>query len=299
MKSVDLELDHRGWSTSLPLLLFLSSVSSAAEPPVPVHRLPYSCNRHGFPIVMQNGILGCFKDGSTGLWLDDATNQTHALPAGDWTSGEVLYRIGQTSGLWDLQSQSWAEPARRIVGTVDADMVFASAENILWADEKKVYRLNVLSGEVLSKSAKALQGTHPIAYGADVAWVQWGDEMGIHVWSPSKNSKIWMPSPHPTSLITHDDALVWVSQGQILSWVHGEVKVVISNAGIQEVFSTQSRLCWTRWNQDLDIFCTGGFHLQRAGHQSNPMWKGDSLYFTEGDRLWVYKPNLEQSQSME
>ena len=62
-----------------------------------------------------------------------------------------------------------------------------------------------------------------------------------------------------------------------------------TEVNVKEVFTTERGLCWTKWMHDMDIFCEGDFHLERKGHQGQPVWRGDTLYFTESDTLWVYK----------
>ena len=74
--------------------------------------------------------------------------------------------------------------------------------------------------------------------------------------------------------------MVWSADSEISERTERNVK---------EVFSTERGLCWTEWVNDRDIFCEGRFHLEREGHQGHPVWRGDALYFTESDTLWVYK----------
>ena len=137
--------------------------------------------------------------------------------------------------------------------------------------------------------ANPLQGTHPIAFDGQVAWIQWGSQMGIHLWNVAADTHMWIPSRYPSSLIHHRTQLIWVSEGNIVGWSLETGDEVRLESGAQEVFSTERGLCWTQWVNDIDIVCDSGFHLQRSGHQNNPVWKGESLYFTESDTLWIYK----------
>ena len=260
---------------------------------VPVHNLPHACKVHGFPQVMDSGVLGCFKDGRTGLWLDD-NFQTHALPVGTWAQGEVLFQAGIQAGLWNSQTDTWAVPSRRIPDVVAEGQLYATLDSIMWADEQSIHLLDLDTNQRRRTEAKPLQGTHPISFGKQVAWVEWGNQMGVHLWNLTTDTHTWIPSGYPSSLIHHEDQLVWVSEGALVVWSPDAGPKVLINSGLQEVFSTSEGLCWTQWISDIDIVCDSGFHLQRVGHQSNPVWKGESLYFTESDTLWVYKSIVKQ-----
>ena len=256
---------------------------------IPVHSLPHSCNTHGFPQVMEFGVLGCFKDGRTGLWMDEKTRQTEELPAENWARGSVLFQSGIASGMWALQAQTWAVPSRRIADMVPEGQLYATKEFVLWVDEQMVHQLDLQTNQRRGTEANPLQGTHPVSVAKQVAWIEWGKQMGIHLWSPSTDTHTWIASRYPSSLVYHDSQLVWVSEGVIVVWSPDTKKTVRAESKVQEVFSTERGLCWTQWLTDIDIVCDWGFRLQRLGHQTNPVWKGESLYFTESDTLWVYK----------
>ena len=260
---------------------------------VPVHSLPHACKVHGFPQVMDSGVLGCVKDGRTGLWLDD-NFQIHTLPVGMWAQGEVLFQAGIEAGLWSPQTETWVVPRRRIPDTVAEGQLYATTDAVLWADEESIHHLDLETNQHRRTEAKPLQGTHPVSFGKQVAWIEWGNQMGVHLWNLSTDVHSWIPSGYPSSLIHHDERLVWVSGGALVVWLPEPGPTVLIESGVQEVFSTSKGLCWTQWVTDIDVVCDSGFHLQRAGHQSNPVWKGESLYFTESDTLWVYKAIVEQ-----
>ena len=59
----------------------------------------------------------------------------------------------------------------------------------------------------------------------------------------------------------------------------------------QSLAISGSLVCFESLNEeDIDIFCSNGFHLQRPGHQRNPsIWK-DWLVFHEGDQALLYGP---------
>lgn len=261
-----------------------------AEPvAIPVHTLPYPCNDKGFPLVLQTGILGCTKDGETGLWMNEATRETQVLSKGDWAQGSVLFRAGMDAGLWDIHSETWHHPRRRVVQSVSEGQLYATTTFVLWSDEKSVYRLEIQRGLVRQKPAHPLQGSHPIPYGEQVAWIEWGEEMGVHLWHPVDDTHTWLASKYPSSLVQHRSQLIWVSEGKIISWDSDIHQNEYLEQNVKEVFSTEQGLCWTQWVNDIDILCEGEFHLERQGHQGNPVWRGESLYFTESDTLWVYE----------
>ena len=267
---------------------FCMSSVHAESVAVPVHSLPYPCNTHGFPQVMDSGVLGCFKDGSVGLWMDETTQQTQRLPAGSWALGERLFQSGVSAGLWDIETETWAKPMRRISEPVLEGQLYTTKESVLWSDAQAVHHLDLETNQHRQRRADPVRGTHPISFGPYVAWTEWGEQMGVHLWSVKADRHMWIPSKYPSSLIEHRSTLVWVSEGNIVIWSSDTKTDTRTESGVQEVFSTEKGLCWTQWINDIDILCDSGFHFERLGHQRNPFWKGESLYFIESDTLWIY-----------
>ena len=275
---------------SVCVLLCIQISEVKAEPiAIPVHSLPHPCNDRGFPLVLHDGILGCNKDGETGLWMNVETQQTHVLSKGYWAQGSVLFQAGMESGLWDIHSETWHHPRRRIVQSVLEGQLYATTESILWTDAQDIHQLDIHTGQVRQRQGHPLQGTHPVPYGEQVAWLEWGSQMGVHLWHPVDDTHIWIASEYPSSLIQHRSQLSWVSEGKIMVWSSSTGLNERLEQNVKEVFSTERGVCWTQWVNDIDILCDGGFHLERKGHQGNPVWRGEALYFTESDTLWIYK----------
>ena len=222
---------------------------------IPVHALPYACKDNGFPLLLDYGILGCTKDGEAGLWMDMQTRQTKELSKGNWAKGETLFRDGVDSGLWDSSSESWKNPSRRIVESIYEGQLYATSVVVLWSDDSNVHRLDIETGQVRQIEANVLQGVHPVSFGEYVAWLEWGTEMGVHVWHPLEGTHIWIPSKYPSSLIDHQSQLVWLTDGEIMVWSFDTKMTERPERKVKEVFSTERGLCWTEWVNDMDILC--------------------------------------------
>ena len=271
----------------------MGSPVHAGEVAVPVHALPHQCRVHGFPQVMDTGILGCIKSGGPGLWMSLHTSQTEELPVGQWAKGTALFQPGVHGGVWDLVAWDWLEPKVRVVSEVAEGQIYASAAVVVWAKSDSIHRLDVSSRLHSQIEANPLTGTHPVPYADQVAWMEWGEHMGVHLWSPSTGVRTHLPSPHPSSLTVHQDQLAWVSEEGIVTWDATQGQRSFRKGRIQDVFSTERGLCWTQWLDDMDILCEDKWHFQRSGHQNNPVWKGDRLYFTEDEKLWMLKASGE------
>ena len=139
---------------------------------IPVHSLPYPCKAHGFPQVMETGILGCFKDGSTGLWLRAGSQKAQPLPVGTWAQGMVLFQAGVESGLWDIHSENWSIPSRRISDSVAEGQMYATEETVVWTNNERIHQLDLQTNQMRQRVANPLQGTHPIAFDGQVAWIE-------------------------------------------------------------------------------------------------------------------------------
>ena len=260
---------------------------------VPVHALPYACKEYGFPQIMETGILGCTKSGASGLWMSVHSGQTEELPVGQWAQGTVLFQTGVHGGLWDLSAWDWSQPKVRVTANIPEGQVYSNEEAVVWTETSSVHHLDISSRLHKQRSASPLTGTHPVPYIDQVAWIEWGEQMGIHLWSPKTNEGSTIASPYPSSLVVHQEQLAWVSEGQIVTWHPREGQSGFREGRVQSVFSTEKGLCWTQWFDDIDIVCENDWRLKRSGHQSHPVWKGDALYFIEDGKLWVLKASGE------
>ena len=92
-------------------------------------------------------------------------------------------------------------------------------------------------------------------------------------------------------------------EGDLVAWM-SDTTVFLRNltTGVtQEYFGevhsnealalSESLLCYEAVGEDdLDIFCTNGFHLQRPGNQRRPSLWGEWLVFHEGEQALLYGP---------
>ena len=75
----------------------------------------------------------------------------------------------------------------------------------------------ILRRDRCARGRHALKGSHPVVYGEQVAWIEWGEEMGVSL-DPVAEKHTWISSPYPSSLVEHHSELVWVSEGKIVLW---------------------------------------------------------------------------------
>ena len=269
---------------------WFSQMSVGANPIiVPVHQLPYTCHKVGFPLVLPTGIFGCNQRHEVGLWYDFSTDRVTKLPNGPWLVGDDLFLMGEDGGWWDRdQAILRNEQAIAVVsevGQIQGDWIF-------WTDVQSVSVMDRHRKVVTSREANPLGGQSLVRMGNMMAWIEWGVSMGIHVWDVGTDRHWWVQSDHPTSLVAANQQLAWVSKGDIHMWNPIDVDTEPTTKGllrVHQVFSTVQGLCWTAWQEDVDIFCDGGFHLSRNGLQTQPVWIENKLYFLEDRKLWVWQ----------
>jgi len=89
--------------------------------------------------------------------------------------------------------------------------------------------------------------------------------------------------------VSSGDWIAWVSRGSIKFWnmQTGVRKMVTASTGFNAPPALRGDMaCWEfRGPKDIDIRCSNGFELPRAGHQTHPMLTGDRLLFREEGRL--------------
>ncbi len=260
---------------------------------VPIHRVAQTCQERGFPLVIEQGILGCDKSGVASQWHPFFDGQSfrpmEVLPEGGWFWGTVLFRSGTQGGLWDPDLQNWSMPRRRVSSQVAEGQGFATEQYALWTTAESVQWLSLETGVQRSHSARPLQGQHPVLWGDFIGWVEWGSQPGIHLLNIQSAESVHIPSTYPTSLVATAKGLYWICGGDICQWTSNGVHVQ-GKQRVQALSNTERGLCWTQWLEgDVDILCEGDWRLDRKGDQGQPVWREGALYFIESGRLWVYE----------
>lgn len=274
------------------MFILLHMLVVDAEPlAIPVHEMPFVCREAGFPMVLDHGVLGCSRDGSLDRWFDFATRTVLDVPMEQWASGDALFRLGAEGGLWDVQTQRWKEPRRRVLASISMSGTYRSRVQdnmVVWTDENSIRWLDLTTGHAKVHDANPLGGQVPVWWNGSVVWIEWNQTMGIHIWMPSQQVYRTIESSYPTSLTKNKDRLAWVSEGDVFTWSFEQGERRLGRTQVQQVYGTDKGFCWTQWHvEDVDIFCEGDWHLKRSGHQSYPVWLGERLYFLEEDRLWT------------
>ncbi len=279
----------------LQVFVCVALIGQAQGDPVaiPVHRVPHACQESGFPLVLEQGILGCDKSGRVSRWypFDDGepSGTIDTLPEGSWLLGQVPFRGGMNGGLWHPITKDWSGPNSRTLSTIDEGQGFATEQHVLWSSVEAVHWMSLGSGIQRQHSAHPLQGQHPVWWKDSIAWVEWGNQPGIHLFNVQTAEPQYIRSEYPTSLVATAEGVYWICGGDICQWTSTGV-LTQGRDRIHELYNSEKGLCWTQWLEgDVDILCEGGWRLKRAGDQSQPVWRGESLYFIESGKLWVYE----------
>ena len=139
-------------------------------------------------------------------------------------------------------------------------------------------------------------GTTPIANDHGIAWVS-GEHKGTReLWWQRAGSSLPIAldagAAEPNHPVSDGRRIAWVSAGRIKTYdpVNGRKTTVDAATGFHTPPAFHDgTLCWeTRTDTDVDIVCSDGVTLTRAGHQTRPVRIGTQLYFFENGLLWVW-----------
>lgn len=144
-----------------------------------------------------------------------------------------------------------------------------------------------------------MMGTVPVTLNEGIAWVSSGFEGRRELWWLNSHAElpIALDVGHtdPHHPVTDGTRIAWVSDGAIKTFhpQSGERTRIEAQTGFHSPPTfDEGTLCWEdRSTTDVDILCSDGMHLKRAGHQTRPVRHGTTLFFFEDGRLWVWKPS--------
>ena len=145
--------------------------------------------------------------------------------------------------------------------------------------------------------SKPAPWTTPTLYGEALFWVQIDEGISKIWWKENteKPAQIFAEgSEHFTHVTGDKEWVAWRGDSEVFlrNWstaqesrfggqVHVNDRLALSNG----------LLCWEEWKEeDIDIHCSNGLHLEREGHQRSPsLWNG-WLLFHEGRQSLLYGP---------
>lgn len=274
---------------SFSLLFFCIQSAQGTEIPIPVHGVNNKCNDPRFPLVLSEVVIGCGIDGEVDRAMSLHDQKVHLLPEkNQWSTGEILFRVGNPGGIWDLEEQRWI--GYRIV--TENAVATSKSDWIAVLGEEEMLVRNRSENTQFRHPARSI-GWHPPAITNDViAWIEGvGDTGQIVLWYWKEGNKtITISSQSPLYLYSSSNRLVWSEPKQIQIYHTKSAKrEAISVENIQGIAVNDERICWSEWmGNDLDIRCDDGFHLKRKGNQQWPQLLDTGLYFREeGVLMWL------------
>ena len=139
-------------------------------------------------------------------------------------------------------------------------------------------------------------GSAPVANAHGVAWVSSQHRGTRELWWRGAGSSLPMAldagAADPHHPVSDGRRIAWVSGGRIKTYdpVTAERTIVDAATGFHAAPAFHDGiLCWeTRTDTDVDIACSDGVVLTRAGHQTRPVRTATQLYFFENGLLWVW-----------
>jgi len=142
-------------------------------------------------------------------------------------------------------------------------------------------------------------GWYPPAVAGDrVAWVNQGTEAGVEqIWWMTIEDR--QPEPltpdatHARHVVGAGSLLAWVEPGsvQLLNVeTHERQEFKVSTGFSAPPTAWSGGVCWETWGPtDLDIVCSDGMEVRRAGHQRWPSRYDEWLIFREGEIVWLMR----------
>ena len=139
-------------------------------------------------------------------------------------------------------------------------------------------------------------GSTPVANAHGVAWIS-GEHKGIReLWWRRAGSSLPIAldagDADPIHPVSDGRQVAWVSAGRIKTYdpITERRSTVDAATGFHAAPAFHDGiLCWeTRTDTDVDIACSDGITLTRAGHQTRPVRIATQLYFFEDGLLWVW-----------
>ena len=274
---------------AIMLLISWTALGRAEEIPIPVHALPFPCTDPHFPALLEEYIIGCGVDGNVDRIMSIHDQKVHQLPNDDvWGTGTALFRMGTPGGLWDPTGKQWT--GGRIF--VDQGTAITQHDTIAVLNENEIVVRRINDKAQYHHPAQGIGWQRPAITQHAVAWIEWtetGEEIALWNWREGEET-IFIPAEKPLFLVSDKHRLVWSEPQQIVIYdTQTEQREVIPVQAVRGLTIHERKICWTSWTEeDLDIHCDDGFHLNRKGHQQWPQLHDTGLYFQEnGALMWL------------
>lgn len=253
---------------------------------VPVQKLPHPCVVLGFPLVLEHRVLGCDRSGLPNQLWDTELNHVVTLPATSWAIGDALFAVGRTGGVWDWTHADWHTPQRRVLDDIIDGSVRIQNSHVLWVTTDSVHVLDLETGIIRERTANPVQGQAPVWLDEAVAWIEWGTQPSIQMWTVGSDTTVTIPATLPTQLYSSKQGLYWIDTEGVQQWDVTEGSLQTVQVGLmQDLWVTEDHLCWTQVDaDDVDVWCDG-VRWVREGVQRSPRVQSWGRTFVENGQL--------------
>lgn len=258
--------------------------------PVPVHGVTL-CQDQYFPAITDDWILFCSPSSQKNRLYNRHSKEISPLPYSEnWAQGTLLFLIGKEGGVWDSAAQQM-QGRRVILASNKQEQVVGNStkDKVVVAVQDRVILLDTQTGLQYQTSASPIGWHPPVILAQQVAWIEWfGDSAHIVLWNWQTDRHSIITAEQPLFLVAEKDKLAWSEPEQIVIWDQKtETKQTVKTRASGGLSLQNGRLCWAAdENNQLDIWCSDGFHLDRKGAQEWPVQTADGLYFREEGKLW-------------
>ena len=255
---------------------------------VPVQKLPHPCEVTGFPLVLEKSVLGCDRSGIPNQLWDVELNQVRTVPSATWAMGNELFATGRNGGRWDLNQADWYQPKRRVLDDVGAESVRIQDSHVLWVTNQSVHVLDLETGLARERKATPVVGQPPVWLDGSVAWIEWGAQPSIQVWTIDSDAILEIPATLPTQLYNSKKDLYWIDTVGVQHWNTADKDVRTVQTGlIQDIWVSDAHLCWSQVHaDDVDVWCDG-IRWEREGGQRYPRIQPWGRTFVENGLLMM------------
>ena len=275
-------------------LLVASHFVVWASPIVPLHQIQTGCDDPRHPAIYNKWMSSCGPDGSVSQLVHLESDLNVDLPNGlnEWVSVQ-FWVGGLQGGLWmagELDEQFRLSLPVRSPATVSDRYAVGLGESEVWIKSIK-------SQSIVSVKASPKPWQSPALLDEQVAWVNDDGQGGADIWKWSQEEGAIPLATGPSwqhGVVSFSRHWAWLEPDHVVIYNVETATVRKINAKVVDGLTVfEDGVCWSALNQqDLDVYCSDGFSLERAGHQRWPYRSDGVLIFREQQEVmkWIIPP---------
>ena len=254
----------------------------------PIQDFPGSCSDRRYPAIFGDWVVGCGSNGHVDRAISLLDGKLIRLPTSSESVGFGEVPVFGRRGVYDWQDARLNSTVRIINEMVAPS--FNQHDRIASLESDQV-RLRV-GAKSWTASANPRGWYPPALLGQQVIWVNDDGDGGSDLmsWRPGESVEVYAGGDgeqrHVVSSKTHVaylDSNQVVVRNQAAQITASYSAIVIDRLSIWE-----DNVCWSAWStEDIDIFCSNGFHLARKGHQLWPSHSDKALVFQEEGQVMI------------